>query len=779
MKINILKFLKSLEVSGKYKLFTRFIIFFFTAFLSFLFADFCFPFQVEPLYSTLVMAKDSTVLHAFLSADDKWRMKTTFAEITPELRQTILYKEDRYFYYHFGVNPFAIGKALINNTIHNKTLSGASTITMQVARLLQPKSRTYSNKLLEIWRATQLEWHYDKDEILQLYFNLVPYGGNIEGVKSASMLYFGRQPSQLSLAQVVTLCIVPNRPTSLRLGKNTILLTEERNKWLQRMYEDGIFDTATIADAIAEPLQAKRIDAPKIAPHFARSMRQKYPDEPLIYTHINSKHQQKVQQIAYNFTQRLHFRQIHNACVLIINNQTHGVEAYIGSSDYEDSEHGGQVNGIKAVRSPGSTLKPLVYALAFDKGLLTPKTILNDVPTDFGGFQPENFDHKFNGRVTTETALAYSLNIPAVKTLEMLGVPSLVYSLKQAGFEQITKDQYKLGLSLILGGCGVTLQELTQLFSAFANKGNGFSMACTTQEIAAPQGRLVSEEATYMITSILSQISRPDLPHNFKSSYRIPQVAWKTGTSYGRRDAWSIGYNHRYTIGVWVGNFSAEGVPELTGTDIATPLMFEIFNTIDYNSTNTWFNQPKSLKNRMVCTQTGLVPNEFCKEIMSDYYVPLVSSGQLCTHLKEVLVADDESYSYCRTCMPESGYKRKNYPNFAPELLAYFNDNGGFSFQRIPAHYPRCRRIFSNLAPRIVSPADQREYFLEADNESQLMLSCQADAEVQRVYWYINDQLYTEAAADEKVFFMPQRGQIKISCTDDKGRTAHINIVVK
>lgn len=743
-------------------------------------ADQVFPLPTLPSYSPLVMAKDSTILHAALSPDDKWRMQTELHEITPDLRRVILHKEDRYFYYHFGINPFSIAKAFISNTIHGRTLSGASTITMQVARLLQPKSRTYSHKLLEMLRAMQLEWHYSKDEILQLYLNLVSYGGNVEGVKAASLLYFGQKPDQLSLAQVVTLSIIPNRPTSLRLGRNNQLLIAERNKWLQKLKGANLFDSSTIADAIDEPLKPQRVPAPTQAPHLARWLQQRFPNQALIYTSIRAQIQQKTQQLAYNYVQRLHFRNIHNAAVLVVNNQTHQIEAYIGSSDYADEANGGQVNGVRAVRSPGSTLKPLIYGLAFDKGLITPKTCLNDVPTNFDGYSPDNFDHKFNGRVTVETALAYSLNVPAVKTLEILGVPALTTSLKQAGFAQIAADQYKLGLSAALGGCGVTLEELCGLYSTFANGGNCYALSVVPEEKATLRARLISGEAAFMLTEILSQISRPDLPHNFASSAHIPKVAWKTGTSYGRRDAWSIGYNHRYTVGVWVGNFSGEGVPELTGADIATPLMFEVFNSIDYNSTNNWFAKPNGLKDRLVCAQTGLLPNYFCKELITDYYLPLVSSGQRCQHLREVLVSEDESCSYCSACVPESGYKRKMYPYFSPELLAFYKETRSHRAEEIPTHYARCRRILgNNEPPRIVSPANLHEYFWEKGEETKLMLACQAAADVQTVYWYINDHFLAEAQSTEHLFFEPERGNIKISCTDDKGRTSHIEILVK
>jgi penicillin-binding protein 1C len=289
--------------------------------------------------------------------------------------------------------------------------------------------------------------------------------------------------------------------------------------------------------------------------------------------------------------------------------------------------------------------------------------------------------------------------------------------------------------------------------------------------------QIVSPEAAFMINEILTQATRPDLPNNYQSSYHVPKVAWKTGTSYGRRDAWSIGYNARYTVGVWIGNASGEGVRELTGADIATPLLFSIFNAIDYNSASRWFTAPKELKFRLVCAWSGLVPGDFCEHQVADYYIPLVSGTQKCTHLKEIAVKSDESHAYCTSCLPQSGYKKKIYPNPTPELIAYY-DNTGVAYQKIPPHNPACTRIFDSQAPLIVSPVNGREYILDSES-AELMLSCQADNEVKTVYWYINDRFYSAASASEKVFFKPGAGPVKISCSDDKGRNSDVKIVVR
>jgi penicillin-binding protein 1C len=750
--------------------------------------DRLFPLPPAPQYSPLVLAQDGTVLHAYLNPTQKWRMKTELPEITPALQTAIIAKEDQYFKYHLGVNPVALVQAAGRNLFGHGRTTGASTITMQVARLLEPKERTLGNKLLEMLRATQLEAHYSKAEILQLYLNLVPYGSNIEGVKSAALLYFQQPPHYLSLAQTVTLAIIPNRPAGLVLGKHNAQILRERNRWLRYFGQEQLFPPQDIADALLEPLEARRHPAPTLAPHLARRLVQAQPSTPLIHSTLRPATQAKAEDLARNYVRRLATRDISQAAVLVLNNRTHAVEAYVGSADFGDHRSSGQVDGVRAVRSPGSTLKPLLYGLALDRGLLTPKTVLPDVPTNFQGFRPENFDKHCQGEVTMERALTYSLNIPAVRILSEVGVGSFTGTLRQAGFRQVARDAPRLGLSTILGGCGATLEELTGLYSALANGGKWLPLALTspgpTRAAARPR-QVVSAAAAYLITDILAQRTRPDLPVDAASSRHLPRIAWKTGTSYGRRDAWSIGYNRDYTIGVWVGNFSGQGSPALTGADVASPLLFDLFNSLAYNSTNEWFAPPASLDFRLVCTETGLVPGEHCSNQLIDYYLPGASTSHRCQHQQEILVAADGAYSYCRACAPASGYRRELYPNVLPEVLAY-REAQGLPTRRLPPHNPACRLVRGNstdspeAAPllAITSPAAHAEYVLDAADQ-QLLLSCAAAAEVRQVYWYVNDRYLRAAKATERVFFRPPTGEVKISCADDHGRNVDVRVLVR
>jgi penicillin-binding protein 1C len=744
----------------------------------FLLCNLLFPLPDRIDYTTVITDRKGDVLHAFLTKDQKWRMKTELSEISPLLRQTIIAKEDQYFYNHPGINPFALTRAAFNNLLKGRRTSGASTITMQVARALEHRPRNLFSKLIESFRALQLEWKYSKEEILQLYLNLVPYGGNVEGVKAASLLYFQKAPDHLSLAEITALSIIPNRPSTLVMGRNNPGILQERNRWLRRCAEEHVFTTKEIEDALNEPLDATRHIIPQQAPHLSWKLKRQF-DEPLVQTTLQPNTQAKVEKLTADYIHGLRLQNIRNAAVIVVDNKTHEVLAYVGSADFKDTSDGSQVNGAAAVRQPGSTLKPLLYGLCIDEGILTPKTIMTDVPVNYGGYRPENYDQNFNGYVTLEYALENSLNIPAVKSLSRLGTERMIESLSAAGFTQVREDRSKLGLSLILGGCGATLEELTGLFSSIANGGDYAPLRFTAGDSSGKHRRILSPEASYLVTGILSQVARPDFPLNWGATDNLPKIAWKTGTSYGRRDAWSIGYNKHFTVGVWVGNFSGQGVPGLSGANTATPLLFKIFNTIDYNSDGDWFTRPAGLMQRQVCSESGLPPGPFCSNLVLDDYLPLVSTTVACTHLQEIKVSADSSFSYCAACAPATGFIRKLYRAVPPEMQDYFSARNQ-PYAHIPPHNPACERLAQGDGPSITSPTNGTEYFLETKNPEPLQLTAHASNDVSRIYWYINDRFYKSAAPGEKQFFIPQgEGPVKIACTDDKGRNRTIVVHVR
>ena len=735
-----------------------------------------FPLPDKIEYSTIITDSKGEVINAYLTKDQKWRMKTELNEISPLLRKTIIAKEDKYFYSHPGINPVAMVKAFFKNVFRMKTASGASTITMQVARALEPRKRNIGSKIIETFRAFQLELKYSKREILQMYLNLVPYGGNIEGVKSASILYFNKNPDHLSLAEITALSIIPNRPSSLVIGKNNHLIIQERNKWLKRFADENVFSKKETEDAAAEPLTASRATVPHFLPHLSYKLKMR--GEVIVPTNIIMNTQIKTEKLVEDYVRTLRLKNIKNAAVVVINNKTHKVITYVGSSDFHDTTDGGQVNGAAAIREPGSTLKPLLYGLCIDEGLETPKMVVTDVGVNYSGYAPENYDKKFNGYVTVEYALEHSLNIPAVKSLGLLGKDKLILKLANCDFKQVKKDQNKLGLSMILGGCGATLEELTGLFSAFANDGIYIAPSYTQNDTNQVPKKIISAAADYMITDILSRVNRPDFPLNWQATEHMPKIAWKTGTSYGRRDAWSIGYNKNYTIGVWVGNFSGVGVADLSGANVATPLLFKIFNTVDYDSDAGWFDLPDDCEQRKVCSETGLLPTDHCSNIVMDYFIPMISSTKQCDNWEETMVSADEKISYCKNCVPDAGYKKKWYRIIDPEMQAWMEENK-MVYEKMPPHNPNCEKIFKEGVPVITSPNNNTEYLINKKDREPLQLTCKTSNDVTKVYWYINNKFYKASSAAEKQFFVPDEGPVKISCTDDKGRNKNIWITVK
>jgi penicillin-binding protein 1C len=755
----------------------RFIIILFTIVAIFFLLNLLFPLPDKIEYSTVVTDKDGNVVHAFLTKDQKWRMRAQLNEISPLLRKTIVAKEDKYFYSHPGVNLIAVCRAAFNNLFHLKRTSGASTITMQVARAMEHRRRSFGSKLIESFRSIQLELKYSKEEILQLYLNLAPYGGNIEGVKAASLIYFQKYPDHMSLADIIALSIIPNRPSSLVPGRNNDRIITERNKWLQRFAKEKIFTAKEIEDALNEPLQARRQPLSQLIPHLSVKLRKQDRND-LVQTTIRTNLQLKIEKLTADYVRSLRLKNIRNAAVVVVDNRTHEVISYVGSSGFGDTTDAGQVNGAAAFRQPGSTLKPLLYALCMDEGLLTPKVVIDDVPVNYQGYAPENYDKRYNGFVTVEQALEWSLNIPAVKSLEQLGKDRLISSLTTADFRQIKKDRNKLGLSMVLGGCGTSLEELTGLFAAFANEGMYSPLVFRKDQPAGKKTRLFSAASGFMVTEMLSNIQRPDFPLNWQATEHLPKIAWKTGTSYGRKDAWSIGYNKNFTVGIWCGNFSGLGVEELSGANTATPLLFRIFNTLDYNNDGNWFSPPADIDIRQVCPVSGMIPGPNCSSTIIDQFIPLVSSTATCDHMKEIKVSADSSISYCEACAPENGYIKKLYRSLSPGMQDYFSANH-IAFQKIPPHNPDLEKVFKGEAPFITSPAKGTEYFISKNDLEPITLSAKTANDVSRLYWYINNKFYKSCQAGEKQFFTPTEGTVNISCTDDKGRNRDVRITVK
>jgi penicillin-binding protein 1C len=401
----------------------------------------------------------------------------------------------------------------------------------------------------------------------------------------------------------------------------------------------------------------------------------------------------------------------------------------------------------------------------------------SDIPTDFHGYQPENYDLKFYGNVSTEFALVNSLNIPAVRLLEQVGLNNFISFLEGSGFNQIQIQKNKLGLSLILGGCGTNLQELTRLFSAFARKGKLYPLNFISDDNDDKGEQIFSESSSYLIANILSGTSRSDIA-DLSNYSKLPKLAWKTGTSYGKRDAWAIGFNPNYTIGVWMGNFNGVGSPNLSGAEVAVPLLFDLFNAIDYDSDVKWFEVPKELITREVCSESGLIPTQYCTSVISDFAIKDKSHNEVCNLHKPVYVNIEETVQYCTGCLPSSDYKKTVYTVYEPELSLWLSQNK-YNYQNPPAHNPNCTAKFADDGQIILSPSEDYEYFLEKESEQEILLMAASDSRVKTHYWYVNEKFIKKSKPGEKVFFIPNEKVLKITCLDDKGRDGRVKVSIK
>jgi len=742
--------------------------------------DITFPLPLMKPYSKIILAQDGTLLTANLARDEKWRLPAFLAEVSPELLTAIISKEDKWFYWHPGINLFAVARAFYSNITGGKVVSGASTITMQVARMLEPAERTYANKFLEILRAIQIEFHYSKKEILEMYLNMLPYGGNIEGVKSAAYIYFNRPPGKLSLAQSIMLAIIPNDPNSLRLDRITEDAITKRNYWINKFSKEEIFSSQNLAAALEEPLESNRFAMPSLAPHFTKYVADNFNGD-VIHSTLDLSAQAKGEKLLLNHIRRVNSKGVSNGAVIVIDNKNSNVIAYCGSADFYNDQISGQVNGITAVRSPGSTLKPALFALAFDLGILTPKMKLLDIPTDLGGYEPENYDQIFHGAVTAEFALINSLNVPAVRLLQRVGFEQFIRRLTTGGFQTIADHRDQLGLSVILGGCGVKLNELARFYTTFARRGKLHQLKYIVNETKDNDGIDVSTPASsFLIANILSNNERPDFPNILLQSTKLPKIAWKTGTSYGKRDAWAIGFSPRYTIGVWMGNFDGKGSPHLSGAEMAVPLLFDLFNAIDYGAEQEWFgpSYEYNVLQRDVCAESGLIPSGDCRTITTDYYIENVSHNETCKQVRTTYVNEEEAIEYCAECLPVSGYKKITYTIYDPELTLWYIRNN-YSIKRPPPHNAKCSARFTGGGPKIISPSADYEYLIESGTEEEILLQAASGADVKNHYWFINDKFYKKSSPADKIFFKPRKGIVKISCMDDKGRENAVSINVK
>lgn len=523
----------------------------------------------------VVLAEDGTPLWRFADANGVWRYPVHTSDVSPYYLDALLTYEDRWFYQHPGVNPLALVRATWQNLSGARVVSGGSTLSMQVARLLDPHSRTLHGKLRQLWRTAQLEWHLSKDEILNLYLNRAPFGGTLQGVAAASWAYLGKSPSQLTHAEAALLAVLPQAPSRLRPDRHPQRAQEARDKVLRRLAEFQVWPQSAVDEALEEPLLlAPRLE-PSLAPLLARRLNR--PDSPpLIRTTLDATLQRRLEDLLLGWRARL--PEHTSAAILVVEEESMAVRAYLGSVDINDTKRFGHVDMISALRSPGSTLKPFLYGMALDDGLIHSESLLQDVPRRYGDYRPGNFSMGFTGAVPASTALSSSLNLPAVQLLEAYGPKRFAAQMRIGGMPLALPALAEPNLALILGGAGSRLEDLVSGYGALARDGKSATLRLQPDDTLRERP-LLSPGAAWIVRRILSGQARPDRDPRAELVQR-PVLAWKTGTSYGFRDAWAIGVGPRYLIGVWIGRPDGTPVPGQFGLASAAPLMLQVHDVL-------------------------------------------------------------------------------------------------------------------------------------------------------------------------------------------------------
>jgi penicillin-binding protein 1C len=716
-------------------------------------------------FSRCVRDRNEKLLRVTLTTDQKYRVWTSLPNISPALIDATLQFEDKYYRHHPGVNPVAFVRAAFSwrpGGAH----SGASTITMQLARLrYHLPTRTLSGKVVQIVRALELERHYSKSEILEAYLNLAPYGRNIEGVGAASQIYFCKTAAHLTRPEAISLCVIPQSPTrrALFADRDNCSLDSAQSNWYDRAKTHWQFS----ARSFSARAQTQRTF---LAPHFVQQVVAVEKDGGEIVTTLDLAKQQLIERRIADYVRTNRGRGIQNAAALLIDTRSMDVLAQVGSADFFNAEIQGQVDGTRAPRSPGSTLKPFVYALALEQGLVHPFSILSDAPQSFGDYDPENFDREFVGPIRACDALARSRNLPAVELASRLRHPSLYEFLRGAGVK-LPRSEALYGLTLPLGGAEVTMEDLVRLYAALANNGELRPLRRTSRDPVALRGRrIIMPEAAFLTLEMLD-LPRPEISRAYLD--QVTPVFWKTGTSHGFRDAWSVAVFNHYVLAIWIGNFDGRANGNFVGRIAAAPLLFQIIDSLRAGWPEP--NQPHlpppgaNLKRVSFCAVSGELPEPYCTQQVEGWFIPGISPIKLCDVHQEVLV---DAASGLRVPRDDGTrqLRREVYEFWPTELLSIFR-RAGVPRKLPPPFLPGTSAELiarTGNAPRIISPAEGHKILLTSAGT--IGLRAKTDADVREIYWFAGNTFIARANPQDVVTWKPWPGTYELTALDDHGR---------
>lgn len=734
--------------------------------------------------SRIVVADDGSLMRLTLASDDQYRLWTALENFPQHTVQALLLKEDRAFYFHPGVSPSALIRALWRTYLHNDR-QGGSTLTMQLARrLYHLHTRNVPGKLKQMFLAFWLEARYSKAAILEAYLNLAPMGANIEGFPAAALIYFDKEIRQVSLAESIALAVLPQKPS--QRGRFNEEQQQARQqlaaKWVSNHPEDHDRAAAEQATLVGRSRQ----QLPFVAPHLAQQLLAQHPqrqDEQRIETNLNPRLQKILERLVHQYLGERSGSGIVNATALLVDRRTMAVRAMVGSADFFNTSIQGQVNGIRGKRSPGSTLKPFIYGLALDQGLIHPLSILYDAPSAFGPYQPENFDGRFAGPISAKDALIRSRNVPAITLASQLKNPNLHGLLKSAGVGRL-RSAKQYGLTLALGGGELSMEELAGLYAMLANDGMFRPLRYLRNDQQTVGTSLLSPQAAFLVKEMLRANPRPGHTpagarnHGWK-------VAWKTGTSWGFRDAWSVGLVGDYVLAVWVGNFDGRPNPSFVSLKAAAPLFFRIADALpltlpeEHPEPETI---PAGVSQVEVCTASGDLPNHWCPQKSFTWFIPGTSPIRVSTLHRPVYIDQRTGKAACPPFDPMT--TRTEIFEFWPSDIQTLFREAGLPRRLPPEPDSRCPQAAiiddHGEAPRIQSPLTYVTYTLHASKPDEIIdLHASVGAESESIYWFADNRFLGHTTRDLSLPWRPvSSGRIEITAVDEHGRSSSRQIEV-
>ena len=730
--------------------------------------------------STVLFDENHQLLAAKLADDEQWRF-SEIDSIPYKFEQCLLQFEDAYFYTHPGFNPISIGKAALANFKAKKVVRGGSTITMQTIRLARKnKGRSFYEKLIELIWATRLELGFSKKQILKKYVSHTPYGGNIVGLSAASWRYYGRSPHKLSWGESATLAVLPNAPSLLYPGKNHDKLKVKRDRLLVKLWAKEIIDSTTCYLAQQESIPAKPQWLPNNTQHLLHQAGKSKLKGQQITTTLNRQVQKKTVDIIEENIRSLRSNHIYNSACIIVEVDTGNVVAYVGNSKSAGNNQGKDVDIIMSPRSTGSILKPFLYALALEDGTILPDALLPDVPTQIAGYSPQNYNKTYDGAVPAKIALARSLNIPAVRLLRDYKYPRFHGKLQELGLTTLQNNADRYGLSLILGGAEANLWELTGLYASMARtvknhedqalRGKNLRNLLFIKNQSLGKKMPVDVGALYLTLQAMQGVSRPNQEMGWQYYARNQKIAWKTGTSFGNRDAWAIGVSHKYAVGVWVGNADGEGRATLTGINSAAPILFDVFKQFD---TSKWFSPPyEYLREVKTCKQSGYRTSRICPETKIILSTKGGEQAKVCTYHKKVHLSEDGAYQVNSSCVEPHKMRHESWFVLPPVMEWYYKKNHS-DYNILPPLKPSCN-LSTNTIMEIIYPKRLSKLFIPKEingKKGALIFKVAHSNPFVTLFWHIDNQFVGSTEKVHELSLQPEIGKHILTLVDANGNT--------